>query len=75
MAVTAHYMIRGREGIPELRARLVAFRKIDGEHSGANMACYMACILSDLKVLDKVCRLHSWCQYFLLNNPDRSFHP
>jgi hypothetical protein len=54
MAVTAHYIIEVA-GRLELRARLVAFRQIDGEHSGLNMAHNMARILFELKVLHKVC--------------------
>lgn len=54
MAVMAHYIIEVGE-LLELRARLVAFRKIEGEHSGLNMAHNMARILSELKILPKVC--------------------
>lgn len=54
MAVTAHYATRGANGMPELRARLIAFRKIDGEHTGSNMASYLARILFELGVLKKL---------------------
>jgi hypothetical protein len=53
MAVTAHYILRV-DGHLEIRSRLIAFRKISGDHSGHNMAQYMAKILHELHVIEKV---------------------
>ncbi|KAG8821310.1 hypothetical protein FRC17_009861 [Serendipita sp. 399] len=49
MAITAHFIVRNHNCL-EMRARLVAFRKIEGEHSGANMARHMAQVLHELKL-------------------------
>lgn len=54
MALTVHYIIRSNGGLI-LQARLVAFRHIEGSHTGENLAKYMIVILEQLEVLDKVC--------------------
>ena len=40
LAITAHYYIRDENGRWKKRSRLVAFRHVQGKHSGTNMASY-----------------------------------
>lgn len=53
LAMTAHFTIRSRN-FTELRTRLIAFRKIDGTHSGLNMARHVARVLHELKLTRKI---------------------
>ncbi|KAF5353589.1 hypothetical protein D9758_013794 [Tetrapyrgos nigripes] len=48
MAVTVHYIVRAESGHIELRSRLVAFRRIESSHTGANIAGIFMSVLKDL---------------------------
>ena len=50
MAVTAHFInARG-----ELKEHLIAFRKIDGQHSGANVGQVLFSVLEEHSILTRV---------------------
>ena len=53
MAVTAHYASRTGKHL-YVRSDLVAFRYIDGSHSGANIGKEFVCILEEIGCLQKV---------------------
>ena len=44
----------------EMRELVIGFRKVSGEHSGVNLAKYFLAILTEWKIVDKVCR-HDKC--------------
>jgi hypothetical protein len=54
MAVTVHYCYEDDAGKLCLRAELVAFRHIRGEHSGENLAKYFVDILKELGLQNRV---------------------
>ena len=55
MAVTAHWMAKGRANQLELRSALVAFREVDGCHSGDNLGQYLFDIIQNIGIAHKVC--------------------
>lgn len=56
MAVTAHYMSRARtDGQLEYRCGLIAFKYIEGAHSGVNLAMHFFKLIDSLGVAHKVC--------------------
>lgn len=54
MAVTAHYMIKSSSGKHLLRSRLVAFRHIQGSHTGVNIGKTFVRILKEVNCTHKV---------------------
>jgi hypothetical protein len=54
MAMTAHYMFTGVNGQLYLRNRLVAFRHLQGSHTGEHLADVFFRVLQELSVLDRV---------------------
>jgi len=57
MAVTAHWMAKGRTNQLELRSALVAFREVDGSHTGDNLGQVLFDIIQDIGITHKV-RMH-----------------
>jgi len=53
MAITAHYLV-SEEKYLILRNRLVAFRHVEGSHTGENLATIFHHVLQELAVLDCV---------------------
>jgi hypothetical protein len=53
LAMTAHFAFRS-QNFTELRTRLVTFRKVDGIHSGLNMARHVARVIHELKLTRNV---------------------
>jgi len=53
MAVTAHYLI-SKEAKLVLRHQLVAFRHIEGSHTGKHLAEIFFHVLQELAILDRV---------------------
>ncbi len=58
MAVTAHYVLRTGKHL-HVHSNLVAFRYIDGSHSGANIGKEFVRILEEIDCLHKVCFIAS----------------
>lgn len=54
MAITAHYLAKGAEGRWELRSCLLAFRYIQGDHSGAALSREFYNVLKEADVLNRV---------------------
>jgi hypothetical protein len=54
MAVTAHFMTRNGKGYLVFKAHLIAFRFIDGSHSGANLGQQFLKVTDDLEISNKV---------------------
>jgi hypothetical protein len=54
MALTAHYMFTDVNGQLYLRNRLVAFRHLQGSHTGEHLANVFFRVLQELSVLDRV---------------------
>jgi len=54
MAVTAHWMAKGRTNRLELRSALIAFREVDGSHSGDNLGHVLFNIVQDIGISHKV---------------------
>jgi hypothetical protein len=52
MAVTAHYCTETPDGQLIIRARLVAFRYVQGSHTGHNLAKIFVKILKELDILN-----------------------
>lgn len=59
MAVTAHWMARGKTNQLELRSALIAFREVDGCHAGYNLGQYLFDIIQDTGIAHKVCVYHT----------------
>jgi len=57
MAVPAHWMAKGRTNQLELRSALVAFREVDGSHTGDNLGQVLFDIIQDIRITHKV-RMH-----------------
>lgn len=58
MAVTAHFMMRDEtSGCIVFRTHLIAFRFIDGPHSGAHLGQEFLKITDDLEISNKVCHI------------------
>lgn len=56
LGVTAHYLARlPSSGEIVLKSELIAFRKLDGAHSGVNMGKVFVQILKEVEILHKVC--------------------
>lgn len=55
MAVTAHWMARGGTNRLELRSALIAFREVDGCHTGDDLAQVLFDIIQDIGIAHKVC--------------------
>jgi len=55
MAVTAHWMAKGRSNHLELRSALVAFQEVNGSHSGDNMGQVLFDIIQDIGIAHRVC--------------------
>lgn len=62
MAITAHYMVRDKNGLLMLKSQLIAFRHMEGSHSGANIADVF------LKVIDELGIAHKVCLFLIGNN-------
>jgi len=69
MAVTAHFMARDGRGQLILKTLLIAFRLINGMHTGANIGKELIHILDELQILHKVCPMFEL--YFTLLNHNR----
>lgn len=54
LGITSHYYIRDKNGRWKKCSRLVAFRHIQGKHSGANIASYFFKVLQEFGILHKV---------------------
>jgi len=54
MAVTAHFMMRNEHGHLELMSHLIAFRFVEGSHSGANLGQLFVKIIDENGFLHKV---------------------
>lgn len=55
MAVTARWMEKGGRNQLELCSALVAFREVDGCHSGDNLGHYLFDIIQNIGIAHKVC--------------------
>lgn len=55
MAVTAHWMAKGRADQLELRSALVAFREVDGSHAGDYLGQVLFDIIQNIGIAHKVC--------------------
>ncbi len=55
MAVTAHWMAKGRTGRLELRSTLIAFREVEGCHAGDNLGQILFDIIQNAGIGHKVC--------------------
>jgi hypothetical protein len=54
MAITAHYLAKDSiSGNLVLRAQLVAFRELEGSHTGRNIAKVFLQVLKEINCLDK----------------------
>lgn len=54
LAVTGHYMAKSKSGQLVLKSELIAFRKLVGSHTGANMGTVFVRILKETDILHKV---------------------
>jgi hypothetical protein len=54
LALTTHFIVR-ENGCLVLRNRLLAFRIVEGSHTGENLARIIFTILKDAGLLGKVC--------------------
>ena len=54
LAITAHYIVR-RDGHLVLQNKLLAFRIVEGQHDGENLARIVFTILKEAGLLGKVC--------------------
>ncbi|KAG1742873.1 hypothetical protein EDB19DRAFT_1633716 [Suillus lakei] len=54
MAVTAHFMMQDDAGQLVLKSHLIAFRYIEGSHSGANLGKCFVQIIDEMQFLHKV---------------------
>lgn len=54
MALTAHFMIRDRKDSLIFKSHLVAFRFIEGAHTGAHLGQEFLKITDDLEISNKV---------------------
>lgn len=54
MAVTLHYCAKDRQDDLVIRARLGAFRHVQGRHTGQNLAEHLIKVLEELGILNKV---------------------
>lgn len=55
MAVTAHYCALNRNGHLDVCSKLVAFREVQGRHTGENLAEIFVSILKEINGLDRAC--------------------
>lgn len=55
MAVTAHWIARGGANKLELRSALIAFREVDGSHTGDNLGEVLFGIIQGVGIAHKVC--------------------
>ncbi|KAF8976616.1 hypothetical protein BDQ17DRAFT_1253280, partial [Cyathus striatus] len=55
MAVTAHLLIKNEDGHLEYRSALIAFKYVDGDHSGVNLGRIFHGIISEYDLTEKVC--------------------
>jgi hypothetical protein len=56
MGVTAHYAVKNVKHL-ELRSELVAFRHLQGSHTGVNIGKTFLEIIKEIRCLNKVCIL------------------
>ncbi|KAF5332789.1 hypothetical protein D9611_005171 [Ephemerocybe angulata] len=54
MAITAHYLVMSPAGNLELKSRLVAFRHIEGSHTGENIGKVFVRVLEEIRCLHKI---------------------
>ena len=54
MAVTAHFMMQNEHGHLELMSHLIAFRFVEGNHSGVNLGQHFVKIIEENAFLHKV---------------------
>jgi hypothetical protein len=57
LALTAHFVVR-ENGRLVLQNKLLAFRIVEGSHTGENLARIIFTILKDAGLLGKVCLTH-----------------
>ena len=60
MAVTAHWMAKGSSSRLELCSALIAFREVEGSHSGENLGQVLFDIVQDIGIAHKVCVYHDF---------------
>jgi len=60
MAVTAHWMARGSSNQLDLCSALIAFREVDGSHTGDNLGQILFDIIQDIGIVHKVCVHHTF---------------
>ena len=60
MAVTAHWTARGSSNRLELRSALIAFREVDGCHTGNHLGQILFDIIQDIGIAHKVCIDHAF---------------
>jgi hypothetical protein len=58
MAITAHWMAKGSSNQLELCSALIAFRGVDGCHTGDNLGQILFDIIQDVGIAHKVCAHH-----------------
>lgn len=59
MAVTAHWMANGSPDQLVLCSALIAFREVDGCHTGDNLGQILFDIIQDVGIVHKVCVHHA----------------
>lgn len=55
LAITGHYLARSARGDLILKSDLLAFRKLEGSHSGVNLGKAFVQILKEVGIIHKVC--------------------
>jgi len=60
MAVTAHWMAKGRAKQLELHSALIAFQKVKGSHSRDNLGQVLFDIIQNIGIGYKVCIHHTF---------------
>jgi hypothetical protein len=64
MAVTAHYCARAPDGRLVLKSQLVAFRHVQGSHSGVNLARTFVSVVKEIGCLHRVSFRAHWLLLF-----------
>ncbi|KAF5378856.1 hypothetical protein D9615_006941 [Tricholomella constricta] len=54
VAITAHYMAMSSDGHLVLRSRLVAFRQLEGSHTGENLAKVLWKVINELQIVERI---------------------
>ncbi|KAF5375571.1 hypothetical protein D9615_009215 [Tricholomella constricta] len=54
VAITAHYMAMSSDGHLVLRSRLVAFRQLEGSHTGENLAKVLWKVINELQIVERM---------------------